>query len=38
MHRLSGLPVEVVHGGHGPSFGRGRMIGIIDAYLRSRAR
>jgi hypothetical protein len=25
--------VEVVHGGHDPSFGRARLIEIVDAYL-----
>lgn len=34
MERLRSLPVRVVHGGHDPSFGRARMIEIIDAYLR----
>lgn len=33
MKRLRTLPVSVVHGGHEPSFGRERMIGLIDAYL-----
>ncbi|HNB26338.1 MAG TPA: MBL fold metallo-hydrolase [Alphaproteobacteria bacterium] len=36
MKRLRGLPVSVVHGGHEPSFGRARMIELIDAYLASR--
>ena len=36
MKRLRDLPVDVVHGGHEPSFGRERMIDIIDAYLASR--
>jgi len=33
MKRLRDLPVNVVHGGHEPSFGRERMIEIVDAYL-----
>ncbi len=33
MERLRSLPVRVVHGGHFPSFGRERMIELIDAYL-----
>lgn len=37
MRRLRGLPVRVVHGGHDPSFGRARMIELIDAYLAKRA-
>ena len=38
MKRLRDLPVRVVHGGHEPSFGRDRMIQIIDAYLAARDR
>jgi glyoxylase-like metal-dependent hydrolase (beta-lactamase superfamily II) len=40
MERLRRLPVEVVHGGHEPSFGRERLIELCDGYLaavRSRA-
>ena len=33
MKRLRSLPVDVVHGGHEPSFDRSRMIELIDAYL-----
>ncbi|XOV89856.1 MAG: MBL fold metallo-hydrolase [Pseudomonadota bacterium] len=33
MKRLRGLPVEIVHGGHEPSFGQVRMIELIDNYL-----
>ncbi|MBL6692167.1 MAG: hypothetical protein ISP91_17440 [Pseudomonadales bacterium] len=33
MKHLRGLPVDIVHGGHEPSFGRDRMIELIDAYL-----
>jgi glyoxylase-like metal-dependent hydrolase (beta-lactamase superfamily II) len=29
-------PLDVVHGGHEPSFGRGRLIEIVDAYLARR--
>lgn len=36
MRRLRELPVEVVHAGHDPSFGRARMIALVDAYLRRR--
>ena len=36
MKRLRSLPVAVVHGGHEPSFGRERMVGIVDEYLQSR--
>jgi glyoxylase-like metal-dependent hydrolase (beta-lactamase superfamily II) len=36
MERLRELPVEVVHGGHDPSFGRARLVEICDAYLTSR--
>jgi glyoxylase-like metal-dependent hydrolase (beta-lactamase superfamily II) len=35
MQRLRGLPVRVVHGGHEPSFGRPRLVDLIDEYLRS---
>ena len=37
MRRLMALPVEVVHGGHEPSFGRNRLIELCDAYLQRRA-
>lgn len=33
MIRLRDLPVIVAHGGHDPSFGRERLIEIIDHYL-----
>jgi len=33
LERLRELPVDVVHGGHDPSFGRERMIEICDTYL-----
>jgi glyoxylase-like metal-dependent hydrolase (beta-lactamase superfamily II) len=37
MKRLRELPVEVVHGGHDPSFGRARLVELVDAYLARRA-
>jgi glyoxylase-like metal-dependent hydrolase (beta-lactamase superfamily II) len=37
MRRLRDLPVSTVHGGHDGSFGRGRMIELVDDYLRWRA-
>jgi glyoxylase-like metal-dependent hydrolase (beta-lactamase superfamily II) len=36
MERLRNLPVRVVHGGHRASFGRDRMVAIIDDYIASR--
>jgi glyoxylase-like metal-dependent hydrolase (beta-lactamase superfamily II) len=33
LRRLRDLPVEVVHAGHEPSFGRARLIEICDDYL-----
>ncbi len=36
IRRLRALDVDVVHGGHDPSFGRERMIEICDAYLARR--
>jgi glyoxylase-like metal-dependent hydrolase (beta-lactamase superfamily II) len=36
MRRLRDLPVEVVHGGHDPSFGRARLVELVDAYVRRR--
>jgi glyoxylase-like metal-dependent hydrolase (beta-lactamase superfamily II) len=33
MQRLRGLPVEAVHAGHEPSFGRARLFELIDAQL-----
>ena len=38
MKKLRELPVDVVHGGHEPSFGRERLHEIIGAYLRKRDR
>jgi hypothetical protein len=37
MKRLRDLPVEIVHAGHDPSFGRARLIELVDAYLEKRA-
>jgi hypothetical protein len=28
------MPIRVVHAGHDPSFGRDRLIDIIDMYLK----
>ena len=36
MERLRELPVQIVHAGHEPSFGRARHIEIIDTYLDRR--
>jgi glyoxylase-like metal-dependent hydrolase (beta-lactamase superfamily II) len=36
MRRLRELPVNVVHGGHDPSFGRERLVELCDGYLRKR--
>lgn len=36
MERLLTLPVNVVHGGHDPSFGRDRMYEIARSYLQRR--
>ena len=38
MARLLALPVQVVHGGHDPSFGRERLIEIAESYLARTAR
>ena len=37
MERLRELPVRVVHAGHDPSFGRERLIELVDAYLQRRS-
>lgn len=37
MRQLRGVPVAVVHGGHDPSFGRARMLEIIDAYIAEKS-
>ena len=36
MRRLREIPVQVVHGGHEPSFGRARLIELCDDYLRTK--
>jgi glyoxylase-like metal-dependent hydrolase (beta-lactamase superfamily II) len=36
MRRLRELPVDVVHGGHFPSFGRERYWQLIDEYIAGR--
>jgi len=33
LARLRDLPVRTIHGGHGESFGRARMVEVIDGYL-----
>ena len=38
MKRLRALPVQTVHAGHDPSFGRERLLELIDAYLLLRDR
>ena len=37
MKRLRELPVEIVHAGHDPSFGRDRLRNLCEAYLAKRA-
>ena len=34
MERVRELPVSVVHAGHEPSFGRERMVELVDGYLQ----
>jgi glyoxylase-like metal-dependent hydrolase (beta-lactamase superfamily II) len=36
MRRLRELPVRVVHAGHEPSFGRDRLVELVDEYLSQR--
>jgi glyoxylase-like metal-dependent hydrolase (beta-lactamase superfamily II) len=36
MRRLRAMPVRVVHAGHDPSFGRERLVELVNAYLRRR--
>ncbi|WP_075735319.1 MBL fold metallo-hydrolase [Streptomyces acidiscabies] len=36
LTRLADLPVSVVHPGHGPSFGRDRLLQLIHAYVDER--
>ena len=35
MVRLRGLPVRIVHGGHDDSFGRERLLELVDEYVRT---
>lgn len=37
MERLRTVPARVVHGGHDPSFGRERLIELVDAYIEARS-
>jgi glyoxylase-like metal-dependent hydrolase (beta-lactamase superfamily II) len=37
MQRLHEVPVRIVHGGHDDSFGRDRLLELIDGYVRTRA-
>jgi glyoxylase-like metal-dependent hydrolase (beta-lactamase superfamily II) len=37
MKRLRELPVQVIHAGHDRSFGRERLVELVDAYLAKRA-
>lgn len=37
MKRLRELPVQIVHAGHDPSFGRERLVELADSYLAKRA-
>ena len=37
LRRLRDLPVTVVHAGHESSFGRARLLELIDAYLKRRS-
>jgi glyoxylase-like metal-dependent hydrolase (beta-lactamase superfamily II) len=36
MRRLRELPVSIVHAGHEPSFGRARLIELVELYLKER--
>ena len=36
MKRLRDLPVNIVHAGHDSSFGRARLVELVDAYLAKR--
>jgi glyoxylase-like metal-dependent hydrolase (beta-lactamase superfamily II) len=38
MRRLRELPVSLVHAGHDPSFGRPRLLELVDSYLAERDR
>ncbi|MEM6303439.1 MAG: hypothetical protein AAF744_01890, partial [Pseudomonadota bacterium] len=34
LRRIAALPVQTVHGGHDPAFGKARLDEIVDHYLR----
>jgi glyoxylase-like metal-dependent hydrolase (beta-lactamase superfamily II) len=36
MQRLRDVPVRIVHGGHDDSFGRERLLELVDGYVRTR--
>jgi hypothetical protein len=36
MQRLREVPALVVHGGHDDSFGRERLLELVDGYVRTR--
>jgi glyoxylase-like metal-dependent hydrolase (beta-lactamase superfamily II) len=36
MERLRDVPARIVHGGHDESFGRARLLELIDAYVGRR--
>jgi glyoxylase-like metal-dependent hydrolase (beta-lactamase superfamily II) len=36
MRRLREVPARIVHGGHDESFGRERLLELIDGYIRTR--
>jgi glyoxylase-like metal-dependent hydrolase (beta-lactamase superfamily II) len=36
MERLREVPARIVHGGHDDSFGRNRLLELIDGYVRTR--
>lgn len=38
LARLKDLPIDTVHAGHEPSFGRERLLALIDAYLNGENR
>jgi hypothetical protein len=37
MERLREVPARIVHGGHDDSFGRDRLLELIDGYVESRS-
>jgi hypothetical protein len=36
MKRRRELPADAVHAGHAPSFGRERLVELVDAYLAAK--